>query len=67
MNRAKGAKAAEEGYDYYVGLEGGIEIDSDGKMWCSAWMIVSSHLTSPLIDIDCTDRGVSDENDRGLK
>ncbi len=50
MNRAKGAKQSQAGCDYYVGMEGGIELDSDGNMWCSAWMIVRSSVLVILGD-----------------
>ena len=40
MNRARGAQAAGGGFDFFVGVEGGLEVDTDGKMQCFAWMVV---------------------------
>lgn len=40
MNRARGARIAKPGLQYYVGIEGGIEPTTNGGMRTFAWVIV---------------------------
>ncbi|WP_044202645.1 inosine/xanthosine triphosphatase [Flammeovirga sp. OC4] len=40
LNRANNAKKTEPNADYWVGMEGGIDKDEDGKMIAFAWMCV---------------------------
>ncbi|OHX66078.1 inosine/xanthosine triphosphatase [Flammeovirga pacifica] len=40
LNRAMNAKAEVVDADYWIGMEGGIDKDDDGKMYAFAWMCV---------------------------
>ncbi|MBB3697999.1 inosine/xanthosine triphosphatase [Flammeovirga yaeyamensis] len=40
LNRATNAKAKAPDADYWVGMEGGIDKDDEGKMFAFAWMCV---------------------------
>ncbi|KAJ1484638.1 inosine triphosphate pyrophosphatase-like protein [Baffinella frigidus] len=41
-NRARAAKERHPGFDLYVGMEGGLEEDSNKKLRCFAWMVIIS-------------------------
>ncbi|GAA0757911.1 inosine/xanthosine triphosphatase [Psychroflexus lacisalsi] len=41
-NRADNASTTHEGDDFYIGIEGGIEI-TDGEMQAFAWIVIKSH------------------------
>lgn len=43
MNRAQGARKAQPGLQYYVGIEGGVEPTTEGGMRAFAWVIVLSN------------------------
>ncbi|MBB6459587.1 inosine/xanthosine triphosphatase [Flammeovirga kamogawensis] len=40
FNRATNARNLEVNADYWVGMEGGIDTDADGKMFAFAWMCI---------------------------
>ncbi|NME71570.1 inosine/xanthosine triphosphatase [Flammeovirga aprica] len=40
LNRANNAKESEPEADFWVGMEGGIDKDEEGKMFAFAWMCV---------------------------
>ena len=42
-NRAHGARQAQPTADYYVGIEGGVELLADGAMSVVAWVVVLNH------------------------
>ncbi len=47
------AKEIEPDCDYYIGVEGGIEAEKDGKLVCFAWVIVFDKVGTSIFALKC--------------